>query len=140
MNSNKHHQINLSILLFIISTILISIFLNIYLLTAISILTGILYIPLFHSKNNKTYDERELGLRQQATDFTFSLFVPTIAISAFLFFFPSLSKLSVFSKGQFEYLESLGVIFTYLVLFLIFVYTIAYFILIHQTGDNHYEK
>lgn len=140
MNSNKHHQINLSILIFIVLSILISIFLNIYLLTAISLLTGILYVSLFHSKNKKTYDERELYLRQQATDVTFSLFVPTLAISAFLFFFPSLSQLAVFSKGQFEYLESIGVIFSYLVLFLIFVYTIAYFILIHQTGINRHEK
>lgn len=140
MNSTKHHQINCSILIFIVLTILISIFLKIYLLTALALLTGILYISLFHSKNKKTYDERELTLRQQATDFTFSLFVPTLAISAFLFFFPSLSQLVVFSKGQFEYLESIGAIFSYLVLFLIFVYTVAYFVLLHQTGDRRYEK
>jgi hypothetical protein len=140
MNSNKHHQINYIILVFIFLIIFISLFLKIYLLTALSILTGILYIPLFHSKNIKTNDERELTLRQQATDFTFSLFVPTLAISAFLFFFPSLSQLDVFSKGQFEYLESLGTIFTYLVLFLIIVYTIAYFVLINQTGGRRHEK
>lgn len=140
MNSNKHQQINQSILIFIVLTILISIFLKIYLLIALSLLTGILYVSLFHSKNKDTYDERELTLRQQATDFSFSLFVPTLAISAFLFFFPSLSQLAVFSKGQFEYLESIGTIFAYLILFLIIVYTFTYFVLIHQTGGRHHEK
>ena len=140
MNSNKHHQINCSILVFISLIIFISLFLKIYLLTSLSILAGILYIPLFHSKNIKTNDERELTIRQKATDFTFSLFVPTLAISSFLFFFPSLNQLAVFSNGQFEYLESLGTIFAYLVLFLIIVYTIAYSILINQTGGRRHEK
>jgi hypothetical protein len=137
MNLHNHSKINFTISLFIVLSILISLNLKIFLLTAVSLLTGVLYLALFHSKNTKIYDERELGLRQKATDFTFSLFIPTLAISAFLFFFPSLSRLSVFSKGEFDYLESLGSIFTYLILFLIAVYSITYFILIHQTGKNN---
>jgi len=137
MKPQNHSKINFTISLFIVLSILISVILKIFLLTAVSLLTGILYLALFHSKNKKIYDEREVSLRQKATDFTFSLFIPTIAISAFLFFFPSLSQLAVFSKGEFEYLESLGSIFTYLVLFLITVYSITYFVLLHQTGKNN---
>ncbi|MDD4785501.1 MAG: DUF2178 domain-containing protein [Candidatus Shapirobacteria bacterium] len=137
MNLKNHNKINFNISLFIVLSILISLILKIFLLTALSLLTGILYLALFHSKNKKIYDEREVSLRQKATDFTFSLFIPTLAISAFLFFFPSLSQLSVFSKGEFEYLESLGSIFIYLVLFLIAVYSITYFVLLNQIGKNH---
>ncbi len=53
------------------------------------------------------------------------IFILTFGIVALLILFPTLSGLAVFSKGEFAYLESMGIIFTYITLFSISLLLLA---------------
>ncbi len=136
MNIKKYKQIRTIALLFIILIIAVSVFLKLYLLAIISIFTGILFLSLVHSDNKNLVDERELSIQEKAASFTYSIFAPTIAIGTFLLLIPSFSGLSVFSNGEFLFLESLGTIFAYLTLFLIALYSISYFFLSKKFGGK----
>ncbi len=132
MTLKKYRQIKNSVLIFLSLIILISLSLQLFLLTGFSVLTFILFLSLISSKNQKIFDEREVNLRQQATDFTFTIFLSTISVSSFLMLIPSYSGLSVFSRGEFLFLETLGVIFAYLTLFIIILYSLSYFFFSRQ--------
>lgn len=132
MTLKKYRQIKNFVLIFLSLIILISLSLKLFFLTSVSILTAVLFLSLVHSKNHKIFDEREVSLRQQATDFTYAIFLSTIAISSFLMLIPSFSGLSVFSRGEFLFLESLGIIFAYLTLFIIILYSLSYFFFSRQ--------
>lgn len=140
MTLKKYRQTKNLILVFLILILLVSFSLKLFLLTGFSLLTFILFISLISSKNQKIFDEREVGLRQQATDFTFTIFLSTISLSAFLMLIPSYSGLSVFSRGEFLFLESLGVIFAYLTLFIIILYSVSYFFFSQKTGGKTDEE
>lgn len=140
MNTKKYKQIRIIALLFVISIITISVFLKFYLLTIFSIFTGILFLSLVHTNNKNIVDERELSIQEKATDFTYSIFAPTIGIGAFILLIPSYSGLTVFSNGEFLFLESLGIIFAYLTLFLIALYSISYFFLAKKFGGKKDEE
>jgi tellurite resistance protein TehA-like permease len=99
MTLKKYRQIKNSVLIFLSLIILISLSLQLFLLTGFSVLTFILFLSLISSKNQKIFDEREVNLRQQATDFTFTIFLSTISVSSFLMLIPSYSGLSVFFPG-----------------------------------------
>ena len=88
---------------------------------------GMLFLILVRSKTKITIDEREKTIREKAANITYAIFAPTIGIGTFLLLIPSRSGLAVFSKGEFIYLESLGMIFAYLTLFLISLYAISYY-------------
>lgn len=140
MNIKKYKQIRIVAILFIISLIAVSIFLKLYLLTIIAIFTGILFLSLVHTDNKNLIDERELSIQEKAADFTYSIFAPTIGIGTFLLLIPTHSGLSVFSNGEFLFLESLGTIFGYLTLFLIVLYSVSYFFLTKKFGGKKDEE
>lgn len=58
-------------------------------------------------------------------DVVLRIYILTIGVVSFFLLFPSWSNLSVFSKGEFIYTESLGLIFLYLTFFLIISYFIS---------------
>jgi uncharacterized membrane protein len=140
MALKKYRQTKNLVLVFLILILLISFSLKLFLLTGFSLLTFILFLSLVSSKNQKIFDEREVSLRQQATDFTFTIFLSTISLSTFLMLIPSYSGLPVFSRGEFLFLESLGVIFAYLTLFIIILYSVSYFFFSQKTGGKTDEE
>jgi len=140
MTLKKYRQTKNLVLIFLILILLVSFSLKLFLLTGFSLLTFILFLSLISSKNQKIFDEREVSLRQQATDFTFTIFLSTISLSAFLMLIPSYSGLSVFSRGEFLFLETLGVIFAYLTLFIIVLYSVSYFFFKQKTGGKTDEE
>jgi len=140
MNIKKYEKIKSSVIIFIITIITISIFSKLYLLAVVGILTGILFFSIVRFKTDINIDEREQEIKEKAANITYAIFVPTISIGSFLLLVPSLSKLSVFFKGEFIFTETLGVIFAYLTLFLITVYTISYFFLNRKFGGKSDEK
>lgn len=140
MTLKKYRQTKNLILVFLVLILLVSFSLKLFLLTGFSLLTFILFLSLISSKNQKIFDEREVSLRQQATDFTFTIFLSTISLSAFLMLIPSYGGLSVFSRGDFLFLESLGVIFAYITLFIIVLYSVSYFIFKQKTGGKTDEE
>ncbi|QQS39111.1 DUF2178 domain-containing protein [Candidatus Woesebacteria bacterium] len=97
-----------------------------YLLALTGIVTGCIFLVIVRSKAGIKIDERDKLIREKAAQMAYAIFTPTLAIGTFLIMFPTLSDLSVFANGEFTYLESLGVIFAYLTLFLITVYAISY--------------
>lgn len=139
MNVKKYKKIKSSVIIFIIAIFVISIFLKLYLLAVAGILTGILFFSTVRFKTVAT-DERELEIKEKAANITYAIFVSTLSVGSFLLLIPSLSGLSVFSKGEFLFTETLGVIFSYLTLFLITLYTISYFFLNRKFGGKSDEK
>lgn len=139
MNIKKYKQARALVILFIVAIVAISIVLGIYLLAVVGIFTGMLFLSIVRSQTKVTIDEREQLLREKTANITYAIFTPTIGIGAFFLLLPSYSRLAVFSRGEFLFIESLGMIFAYLTLLLIGVYTITYFFLNRKFGGGDEE-
>jgi uncharacterized membrane protein len=111
-----------------------------YLLSIAGVLTGMIFLALVRSKAKIKIDEREKAVQEKAANMTYAIFAPTLGIGAFLLMFPSISKLSVFANGEFVYIESLGMIFAYLTLFLITIYAISYHFFNKSYGVDSNEE
>lgn len=140
MNIKRYKQARVIVALFVGTIVSIAVTLDSYLLAAIGVLTGMLFLGLVRSRAKIVVDEREKTIKEKAAQLTYAIFAPTIGIGAFLLLMPSLSGVSVFSKGEFVYLESLGIIFAYLALFLIAIYSISYHFLNKRYGGGGNEE
>lgn len=136
MNIKKYRQIRALIIIFVGTIVGSAVAQDSYLLAGVGIFTGMLFLSLVRSKVKITVDERERTIREKAAQLTYAIFAPTIGIGAFLLFIPSNSGLSVFAKGEFIFLESLGMVFAYLALFLIALYSLSYFFLNKKYGGK----
>ena len=99
-----------------------------------------LFIVLARSETKILIDEREKTIREKAAELTYAIITPTLGIAAFILLIPYQKLSPVFAKGEFTYLESLGIVFAYLTLFLIAVYAISYAFLNKQFGGGKNEK
>ena len=140
MDQKKYKQLRVIVALFVGVIVALAITRGSYLLSAAGVLTGMVFMVLVRSKAKIKIDEREETVREKAAQMTYAIFAPTIAIGAFLLLIPSKSGFSVFSKGEFEYLESLGSILAYLALFLIAIYAISYHFLNKKYGGSGDEE
>lgn len=140
MDIKRYKKLRASVIIFIGTIVAIAVLLNTYLLALVGTLTGMLFLSLVRSKTKVTIDEREQTVREKAAQLTYAIFAPTIGIGAFLMLIPSHSGISVFAKGDFAYLESLGMVFAYLALFLIVIYAISYYFLNRKFGGGGNEK
>ena len=140
MNNKRYQQVRVTVFLFVGAIVTLAIVKNSYLLSASGILIGMLFLIVVKSKAKIFVDERESTIREKAAQLTYAIFAPTIGIGAFLMLFPSYSGWDVFSKGEFAYLESLGMVFAYLALFLIALYAISYLFLNRKYGGGRSEK
>jgi uncharacterized membrane protein len=113
---------------------------NSYALAAVGTITGMIFMFLVRSRVKISTDERELTVQEKAAKLTYTIFAPTIGIGAFLLMIPSKGGLSVFSRGEWLYIESLGMILAYLTLFLITIYAIAYHFFNHKYGGGNDEE
>lgn len=140
MEVKKYRQFRIAVIIFIGAIVAASVFLNSYLLAAVAVFTGLLFLVLVRSKVKIMIDERELAMREKAAQLTYAVFAPTIGIGAFLLMIPYQKISPVFAKGEFAYLESLGMILAYLTLFLIAIYAISYHFLNRKYGGSGNEK
>lgn len=140
MSIKKYKQIRLATFFFIISILLVSVLFKLYLLTIITVFTGIVFLSFAHTNNQNYVDEMQLTIQEKATDFTYSIFTPTLAITTFFLLIPTHSGLPVFSKGDFLFLETLGVIFAYLTLFQIILYSFFFLYLSKKFGGKQDEE
>lgn len=136
----KYRQIRVAAIFFIGAIVSISVVSDSYLLAVIGVIIGMLFLILVKSKAKIIADEREITIREKAAQMTYAIFTPTIGIGAFLMLIPSRSGISVFAKGEFTYLESLGMVFAYLTLFLIAIYAISYHFLNKKYGGSNDEE
>lgn len=140
MNSKRYRQFRAAATLFVAGIVAVSVLLDAYFLAFIGVVTGMLFLILVRSKAKIKIDEREKTVREKAAQMTYAIFAPTIGIGAFLLLIPSYSGLAVFSKGEFAYLESLGLILAYLTLFLMAIYAISYYFINKKFGGGGSEK
>ena len=136
MNNKKYRQIRVLVIFFVGIIVAISLLQDSFLLSAVGIITGLLFLVLVRSKTKIRLDEREKTIREKAANLTYAIFAPTIGIGAFLLLFPAHSGLSVFAKGEWLFIESLGMVFAYLSLFLIITYAISYHFLNKKYGGG----
>lgn len=136
MNRNKYYQLRAIVTCFISLMVAVAAISSSYLLAITSVSTGLMFLLLVRFKAKITIDEREIAIQEKAAKMAYAIFAPTIGIGSFLLLIPSRSGLSVFSKGEFNYLESLGLILAYLTLFLISIYAISYYFLNHRYGGS----
>jgi len=139
MDRKKYKQLRAVVALFVAAIVSVSSIKGSYLLAVIGVLIGMLFMAIVRSKAKIKVDEREKTIREKAAQITYAIFAPTIGIGAFILLIPSQSKLSVFSKGEFAYLDSLGMVFAYLTLFLIAIYAITYHFLNRKYGGESEE-
>jgi len=140
MNRKHYKQIRVIISLFVFAIVSLAGVGNSYLLALAGVLTGIVFLALVRSKVKIKSDERESLIEEKAARLTYAIFTPTIGIGAVLMLIPTQSGLSVFSRGEFAYLESLGMVFAYLTLFLIAIYAISYHFLNKKYGGTGDEE
>lgn len=139
MNIKKYRQIRVAVAFFVSATVSIAVTQNSYLLAAAGVITGMLFLSVARFKTKITVDEREKTIQEKAARMAYAIFAPTIGIGSFLLLLPGKSGLAVFSKGDFVYIESLGMIFAYLTLFLISLYAISYHFLNRKYGGDSEE-
>ena len=126
MNQKKFLQTRLVIYLFVLLIVTFSVIKDSYLLSLIGVVTGFIFSVLARSRYKPVTDERQIFLHQKAAQTTYSIFIPTIALASAILLFPSLSRLSVFSHGEFAFIDAVGIIFAYLSLFSIVIYAVSY--------------
>lgn len=139
MNIKKYKQTRAIVAIYVSILVSVSMSLNNLILAVFAVITGMIFLFFARSKTKIIIDEREKAIREKAAQMTYSIFVPTLGIGTFLLFFPSKSGLSVFSKGEFIYLESLGTVFAYLTLFILTIYSLSYHFVNRKYGGNNEE-
>lgn len=136
MNRKTYKQFRIIVAFFVGMIVSIAVTKDSYLLATAGVFTGIIFMFLVRSKAKITTDERELSVQEKAARVTYSIFAPTIGIISFLLLLPAQGGLTVFSKGEWLFVESLGIVFAYLTLFLIALYAVVYYFFNKKYGGN----
>lgn len=132
MDIKKYKQLRAAITLFISATVSVSVIQNSYLLAIIAVATGMLFLIIVRAKAAIRVDEREKTIKEKAAQMTYAIFAPTIGIGSFV--------LIMFARGEFYYLESLGMVLAYLTLFLIALYSLSYYFFNKKYGGGGNEE
>ncbi len=140
MNRKKYRQLRVAVAFFVGMIVSLAVMQDSYLLAVAGVLTGMMFMILVRAKAKIKSDERELAIQEKAARLTYSIFAPTIGIASFFLLLPSKGGIDVFSKGEWLYIESLGMVFAYLTLFLIVIYAISYHFLNRKYGGGGNEE
>jgi uncharacterized membrane protein len=139
MDRKKYKKLRAVVVLFVAAIVALAVIHDSYLLAAAGVLSGMVFMILARSKAKIRTDEREVVIQEKAARMTYAIFAPTIGIVSFLLLLPSKGGLSIFSKGEWLYIESFGTVFAYLTLFLITVYAISYHFFNRRYGGGDEE-
>jgi len=140
MDGGKYRQFRVIVALFVGTIVGLATVRDSYLLATAGVLTGMVFVVLVRAKAKIKTDEREATIQDKAARMTYAIFTPTIGITAFLLLLPSKGGIDVFSKGEWLFTESLGMIFAYLTLFLIAIYAISYHFFNRKYGGGGNEE
>ena len=132
MNIKRYKQLRAVVAFFVAALVSISVTSQTYLLAFFATVTGMIFLTLVRSKVKIIIDEREKTVREKAAQITYAIFTPTIGFGALL--------LTLFARDEYPYLQSLGIVFSYLTLFLIALYSISFFILNRKMGGGNDEE
>lgn len=139
MTIKRYRQIRVLVALFVMFIVSLATSQSSYLLAAVGVLTGMLFMILARSKTKITIDEREKTVREKAAQLTYAIFTPIIGLGAFMLLIPYQDLSPVFANGEFAYLQSIGMVLAYLTLFLIAVYALAYHFINRKLGGGSEE-
>lgn len=139
MNNKKYKQLRIGAAFFVGAIVSVAVTKENFLLATVGVLTGMIFMSLVRSKAKVRTDERELSIQEKAARITYSIFTPILGLTAFLLFFPSKSGVGVFSKGEWLFTESIGMLLSYLTLFLMAIYAIAYYYFSKKFGGGGEE-
>lgn len=140
MDRKRYKQLRVVVVLFVSVIVSLAITHDSYLLATAGVLTGMAFMILVRSRAKIKTDEREVTIQEKAAKMTYAIFAPTLGITAFLLLLPSKGGISIFSKGEWLYIESLGMVFAYLTLFLIAIYAISYHFFNKKYGGGGNEE
>lgn len=140
MDRKKYKQLRVAVAFFVGAIVSIAVTRGSYLLAAAGVLTGMVFMILARAKAKIVTDERESTIQDKAARLTYAIFAPTLGIAAFLLLLPSRGGMAVFSKGEWLFTESLGMVFAYLTMFLITVYAISYHFFNRKYGGSSDEE
>lgn len=126
MDRKKYKQLRVATAFIVGMIVSVAVARDSYLLALLGIVTGIIFMALVRSKTRIVTDERELAIQEKAARMSYSVFAPTLGMAALLLLLPSKGGLTIMNKGEWLYVESLGMVFAYLTLFLIALYAISY--------------
>jgi len=132
MNIKKYKQLRAGVAFFVAIIVSFAVTSNNYLLAFFGVVTGMMFLTLVRAKVKITVDEREVSIREKAAQTTYAIFAPTIGFGSLL--------LILFARGEYIFLQSLGMVLTYLTLFLIALYSISYFVLNRRMGGGGNEE
>lgn len=139
MNRKKYKQIRVIVIFFVSAIVSSAVVRDSYLLAAVGVFTGMVFLALARSGAKIKTDEREQTIQEKAARITYAIFAPTLGLAAFFLLLPTKGGLSVFSKGEWLFIDSLGMIFAYLAFFLIAVYAISYHFFSKKYGGGNEE-
>jgi uncharacterized membrane protein len=128
MNNKTNHNIRLGIAVFTLVIMSIAVRLENTLLAVTGVLTGIAFLVIARSQTGKQIDEREKMVREKAAQMAYAIFAPTIGIGAVF--------LILLARGDFYFLEAIGIVLAYLSMFLIALYAISHYYLNRKFGGD----
>ncbi len=140
MNSKTYQFVRKAVAFFVGLLLAIAVTKDNVQLAVASIVTGMVFILLVRVQATIKPDERDHSIQEKAAYVTYAIFAPTIGITALLLLLPSKAGIPLFNKGEWLYLESLGMIFAYLTLFIITVYALSHHFLDRRYGGGSDEE
>ncbi len=136
MNRKRYTQFRVVVAFFIGLIVSVAVVRDWYLLAVAAVTTGMIFLALVRSRVKIRTDERERTIQEKAARITYMVVVPSFAIVALLLLLPSKGGLAVFSRGEWVFIESIGMIFAYISLLLIMVYAISYHLFNTKYGGS----
>lgn len=126
MTNLKYQQIRAIVFLFVFVLIALAIRLDNFFLAFASLTSGLLFMTIAHSSKLNSADEREVTVQHAAANTTYGLVTSTLGLTTILLLLPSKGGFSIFAKGQWIFLEAVGMLLAFLSLLIIVIYTLSY--------------
>lgn len=132
MDEKSYQRLKPAVTVFLILLVCLAVLRAQYLLAAVGIVTGLIFLRFIGSPSKRFMDERERSIQEKAAQITYLIFAPTLGLSSLI--------MLLAARDQYFFLESLGVIFAYLTILLISLYTISSYFLNRKYGGNGQEE
>lgn len=132
MDEKSYQRLKPAVTVFLIILVCLAVLRAQYLLAVIGIATGLIFLRFIGAPSKRFIDERERSIQEKAAQITYLIFAPTLGLSSLI--------MLLLARDQFFFLESLGVIFAYLTILLISLYTISSYFLNRKYGGNGQEE
>lgn len=133
MSERRYKQIRAAVALFVGITVSVAVGQGSMLLAGAGAGTGMLFLGLVRARTKIIIDEREETIREKAAQIAYGIFTPVIGLGSVL--------LAVAGhRLETAFLGSVGMVLSYLTLFLIATYSLAYSYLNKKLGGGSDEK